>query len=132
MSMKQQTRYSASYIIILMYRSISFKLNLVLVPSDSLYVFGPRPHLRHMKDLQEHLKAVDKHYDVCSAAWAQGEADKFVGETLLVCTTHHARFPRFYDQAEKAMKDGTTAFCPKIVCAWSQVRRGAAKPQLRS
>ena len=43
---------------------------------------------RNVKELQEHLKNVDKTYDHCSTAWAQGEADKFTGETFHVCIYH--------------------------------------------
>lgn len=45
--------------------------------------------LRCVKDLQEHLKQVDRIYDVCSSAWAQGEAEKFTGEAFHDCNPSH-------------------------------------------
>ena len=51
--------------------------------------FIQAPLLRNVKDLQQHLVQVDKVYDNCSSAWAQGEADKFTGEAFLESKPSH-------------------------------------------
>ena len=44
----------------------------------SAIAYSTRP--RAMKDLENHAKAMDTHYDKCQDAWCTGEAEKFTGE----------------------------------------------------
>ena len=39
-----------------------------------------------MTEIATHLTELDKHTDLCNEAWAQGELDRFTGETLLGST----------------------------------------------
>ena len=83
--------------------------------------------LRLVAELQQHLAEVDKHYDRCNDAWAQGEADRFTGDKLpgiekMNSLLFHLYFlqktrslkqillhPRFWKMAEDRMKDATFA-----------------------
>ena len=90
-----------------------------------------RPAIRCIKNLETALVSVDQEFDQCNEVWAKGETEGFYTEKFLVwiqffqcgesISTHSninykhvCKQPdfRFYDLAEKRMKEGTGVFLP--------------------